>query len=217
MVILKLVSVHSKEEVEVVPSFPRNLQQETHILSDIDTVKSNEVFNVLQWKKEAIITPWSSSQHLGSPPGSWRGLQLPRGCRCPPKWWQPVASSSPHPNVTFKNSRPKLKSFGPLQWHSWGYKREVVESRGGEDSSPQNPSRSLHSSLINQGRKFLIAKEEAFCNRHDFFCAYRIGVRTHCVSLTAQIGGRCMLRFLQRVGISVEKRNFTNSESNFNL
>ena len=55
--ILKLIGVHSKEEVEVVPSFPRNLQQETHILSDIDTVKSNEVFNVLQWKKEAIITP----------------------------------------------------------------------------------------------------------------------------------------------------------------
>ena len=48
MMILKLVGVHSKEEVEVVPSFPRNLQQETHILSDIDTVKSNEVFNVLQ-------------------------------------------------------------------------------------------------------------------------------------------------------------------------
>ena len=80
-----------------------------------------------------------------------------------------------------------------------------MESRGGKDSSPQNPSRSLHSSLINQGRKFLIAKEEAFCNRHDFFCAYRIGVRTHCVSLTAQIGGRCMLRFLQRDAISVEK------------
>ena len=47
MVILKFVSVHSKEEVEVVPSFPRNLQEETQ-LSDIDTVKSNEVFNVLQ-------------------------------------------------------------------------------------------------------------------------------------------------------------------------
>ena len=54
--ILKLVGVHSKEEVEVVPSFPRNLQEETQ-LSDIDTVKSNEVFNVVQWKKEAIITP----------------------------------------------------------------------------------------------------------------------------------------------------------------
>ena len=84
-----------------------------------------------------------------------------------------------------------------------------MESRGGEDFSPRSPSRSLHSFLINKGMNIQIATEDAFCNRHDAFCVYRIGVRTHCVSLIAQIGGRCMLRFLQRDAISVEKEKIS--------